>query len=203
MRHIPLFMLLCLQDDGSEHPHRVCLSVRADVTPSVMEKIQQRVQQAGLQVRARAAPGSRGCWQRMAEWLGWGWGAVLLDVPRRGALALAGHQAGTCRVLSTPACLPLTSAPLTLPHHALLPQVKVIVSGVGDWRYVDVTSARAGKLAALEYVRQLYGVHHSRCVAAGDSGNDTLMLGGRNLAIGEGGGGFLRAVWAGLRLHAG
>lgn len=38
--------------------------------------------------------------------------------------------------------------------------------------------------AALEYVRQLYGVHHSRCVAAGDSGNDTLMLGGRNLAIG-------------------
>lgn len=58
------------------------------------------------------------------------------------------------------------------------------MSGTGDWRYVDVTAARAGKLAALEYVRQLYGVHHSRCVAAGDSGNDTLMLGGRNLAIG-------------------
>lgn len=60
----------------------------------------------------------------------------------------------------------------------------MIVSGTGDWRYVDVTSYRAGKLAALEYVRQLYGVHHSRCAAAGDSGNDTLMLGGRNLAIG-------------------
>lgn len=58
------------------------------------------------------------------------------------------------------------------------------MSGTGDWRYVDVTSFRAGKLAALEYVRTLFGVHHSRCVAAGDSGNDTLMLGGRNLAIG-------------------
>jgi hypothetical protein len=63
-------------------------------------------------------------------------------------------------------------------------QARVIVSGTGDWRYVDVTSARAGKLAALEYVRQLYGVSQHRCVAAGDSGNDTLMLGGRNLAIG-------------------
>jgi hydroxymethylpyrimidine pyrophosphatase-like HAD family hydrolase len=92
--------------------------------------------------------------------------------------------------LSNPLCLRLTSA---APHLGLPcpPQVKVIVSGVGDWRYVDVTSARAGKLAALEYVRQLYGVHHARCVAAGDSGNDTLMLGGRNLAIGEGGGSLL------------
>ena len=61
----------------------------------------------------------------------------------------------------------------------------MIVSGTGEWRYVDVTSVRAGKLAALEYVRHLYGIHHSRCVAAGDSGNDTLMLGGRNPAIGE------------------
>lgn len=97
-------------DFGHEHPHRVCISSRADVTPSVTSEIQQRVEAAGL-------------------------------------------------------------------------QVKVIVSGTGDWRYVDVTSVRAGKLAALEYVRQLYGVHRSRCVAAGDSGNDTLMLGGRNLAI--------------------
>ena len=40
-------------------------------------------------------------------------------------------------------------------------------------------------------MRQLYGVHHSRCVAAGDSGNDTLMLGGRNLAIGVCGCAFL------------
>lgn len=97
-------------DNGSEHPHRVCISARADVTPAMVADLEHGARLRGL-------------------------------------------------------------------------QVKVIVSGTGDWRYVDVTSFRAGKLAALEYVRQLYGVHHSRCVAAGDSGNDTLMLGGRNLAI--------------------
>ncbi|KAL4457961.1 hypothetical protein ABPG75_012826 [Micractinium tetrahymenae] len=97
-------------DNGTEHPHRVCISTRADVTATVMAELERGVAGSGL-------------------------------------------------------------------------QCKVIVSGTGDWRYVDVTAARAGKLAALEYVRQLYGVHHSRCVAAGDSGNDTLMLGGRNLAI--------------------
>ena len=37
---------------------------------------------------------------------------------------------------------------------------------------------RAGKLEALEYVRTLYGVPKERCVAAGDSGNDILMLEG-------------------------
>lgn len=37
-------------------------------------------------------------------------------------------------------------------------QVQLIVSGEGDWRYVDCVSSRAGKLAALEYVRSLYGV---------------------------------------------
>ncbi|KAL4852949.1 putative sucrose-phosphatase 2 [Chlorella vulgaris] len=97
-------------DNGTEHPHRVCISSRADTTPAITAAIQQRVEAEGL-------------------------------------------------------------------------QVKVIVSGTGDWRYIDVTSARAGKLAALEYVRQLYDVQCDRCVAAGDSGNDTLMLGGRNLAI--------------------
>lgn len=41
-----------------------------------------------------------------------------------------------------------------------------------------VYSLRAGKLEALEYVRTLYGVPRERCVAAGDSGNDILMLEG-------------------------
>ena len=61
---------------------------------------------------------------------------------------------------------------------ALPSQVRVIVSGVGSWRYVDCVAVRAGKLQALEYVRQLYGVPLDRCVAAGDSGNDILMLEG-------------------------
>ena len=52
------------------------------------------------------------------------------------------------------------------------------MSGVGSWRYVDCVAIRAGKLQALEYVRTLYGVPLDRCVAAGDSGNDILMLEG-------------------------
>ena len=57
-------------------------------------------------------------------------------------------------------------------------QVRVIVSGTGDWRYVDCVSSRGGKLQALERVRTLFSVPKGRCVAAGDSGNDILMLEG-------------------------
>ncbi len=63
-------------------------------------------------------------------------------------------------------------------HEAVGPQVRIIISGVGSWRYVDCVAIRAGKLQALEYVRTLYGVPLDRCVAAGDSGNDILMLDG-------------------------
>lgn len=62
-------------------------------------------------------------------------------------------------------------------------RVKIIASGVGGWQYVDVVSDCAGKLESLEYVRQSVGVSPSRCVACGDSGNDTLMLGGENRAV--------------------
>ena len=58
-------------------------------------------------------------------------------------------------------------------------QVRVIVSGTGDWRYVDCVSSRGGKLQALERVRTMFSVPKGRCVAAGDSGNDILMLEGR------------------------
>ncbi|GAB4820554.1 hypothetical protein N2152v2_007600 [Parachlorella kessleri] len=97
-------------DDGSEHPHRVALSVRHDAVDGVTRQLLEGVQAEGV-------------------------------------------------------------------------QAQVIISGVGDWRYVDCVAARAGKLAALEYVRTLYGVPRERCVAAGDSGNDILMLGGANPAI--------------------
>jgi len=62
-------------------------------------------------------------------------------------------------------------------------QVRVIVSGVGDWRYVDCVSIKGGKFEALEYVRTLFGVPQERCVAAGDSGNDVLMLEGTFIFI--------------------
>ena len=52
------------------------------------------------------------------------------------------------------------------------------MSGTGNWRYVDCVSAQGGKLAALEHVRRLFNVPRSRTVAAGDSGNDILMLDG-------------------------
>jgi hypothetical protein len=56
--------------------------------------------------------------------------------------------------------------------------VRIITSGTGGWRYVDCVAARGGKLEALEYVRALFGVPRARCAAAGDSGNDILMLEG-------------------------
>ena len=60
------------------------------------------------------------------------------------------------------------------------PQVQVIVSGIGDWRYVDCVSNQGGKLQALEYVRSLFNIPRSHCVSAGDSGNDILMLQGEH-----------------------
>lgn len=51
--------------------------------------------------------------------------------------------------------------------------------GIGSWCYVDVVHRLAGKLEALEWVRQVYGVPTARCVTAGDSCNDILMLDGR------------------------
>ena len=61
--------------------------------------------------------------------------------------------------------------------------VKVIRSGTGGWNYIDVVSAGAGKLESLEHVRRALGFHESATVACGDSGNDILMLSGRNKAI--------------------
>ena len=52
-----------------------------------------------------------------------------------------------------------------------------------EWRYLDCVSGNAGKHAALEHLRSMYGIAVDRCVAAGDSGNDILMLEGENPAI--------------------
>ena len=60
---------------------------------------------------------------------------------------------------------------------------KLVASGTGGWQYVDVVSRRAGKLESLEYVRDAFNVPTSRTVACGDSGNDILMLGGKNKAV--------------------
>ena len=59
-----------------------------------------------------------------------------------------------------------------------LVQVRIIVSGVGDYRYVDCVAIKAGKQEALEYIRALFNIPLTHCMAAGDSGNDILMLEG-------------------------
>jgi hydroxymethylpyrimidine pyrophosphatase-like HAD family hydrolase len=41
----------------------------------------------------------------------------------------------------------------------------------------------AGKEQALQYVRRMYGIAEHSCVAAGDSGNDILMLEGDHPGI--------------------
>ncbi|KAL0041523.1 hypothetical protein WJX79_006124 [Trebouxia sp. C0005] len=62
-------------------------------------------------------------------------------------------------------------------------EARLILSGKGDWRYLDIVSINAGKLQALEFVRLKYGFAHNKTIACGDSGNDKDMLSGQNLAI--------------------
>ena len=64
-----------------------------------------------------------------------------------------------------------------------LPQVRIITSGNGSHRYIDCVPQSAGKEKALQYVRQQFGIPEHLCVAAGDSGNDILMLEGDHPAI--------------------
>lgn len=60
---------------------------------------------------------------------------------------------------------------------------KIIVSGSGNWQFVDLVPAAAGKLAALEYAREALGFESNQTVACGDSGNDKDMLEGKHHAI--------------------
>jgi len=77
---------------------------------------------------------------------------------------------------------------------------KVVASGTGGWRYVDIVSAQAGKLESLEYVRTMLGFECDQTVAAGDSGNDILMLSGRNRAVVVGNAQPDLAAWAQAQL---
>ena len=61
--------------------------------------------------------------------------------------------------------------------------MRIIVSGAGSHRYMDCVPIAAGKEQALQYVRKLYGIPEHLVVAAGDSGNDILMLEGDHPGI--------------------
>ncbi|WIA22497.1 hypothetical protein OEZ86_009494 [Tetradesmus obliquus] len=91
-------------DDGSEHPHRVSLSIRSDVLHDFLKQWGEGLNRAGVQ-----------------------------------------HQ---------------------------------FVSSIGgEWRYVDCIAKNAGKGRAMAYLASKFGVSLEDVVAAGDSGNDLLMLG--------------------------
>lgn len=62
-------------------------------------------------------------------------------------------------------------------------QAKLITSGKGDWRYLDIVPEGAGKLESLEFIREQFAVPHEQTVACGDSGNDIAMFEGANLSI--------------------
>ena len=62
-------------------------------------------------------------------------------------------------------------------------KANLITSGSGDWRFLDIVPTSAGKLQALNYVRNRYGFEVEATVACGDSGNDILMLAGANPAL--------------------
>ena len=92
-------------DDGTEHPHRIALSVHKDEVARVKGEVMEAVTQSGF-------------------------------------------------------------------------QAQMIVSGAGDYKYLDILSVHGGKRKAMEYVRSIFGISADRVVAAGDSGNDILMLEG-------------------------
>lgn len=94
-----------LIDDGSEHPHRIALSVHRDEVKRIVRALQEDTERDGV-------------------------------------------------------------------------RAQFVVSGMGEFLYLDVLAARAGKRNAMDYVRRLYGVSKERVVVAGDSGNDVLMLEG-------------------------
>lgn len=62
-------------------------------------------------------------------------------------------------------------------------KARLITSGTGDWRFLDIVSCNAGKLLAMEYARQKLGFSHDATVAAGDSGNDIAMFEGHNRGV--------------------
>jgi hypothetical protein len=57
------------------------------------------------------------------------------------------------------------------------PQHQFVSSIGGEWRYVDCIAKNAGKGRAMVYLASKFGVSLEDVVAAGDSGNDLLMLG--------------------------
>ncbi|KAL4445901.1 hypothetical protein ABPG77_009100 [Micractinium sp. CCAP 211/92] len=80
---------------------------------------------------------------------------------------------------------------------------RMVVSGSGAWRFVDLVPREAGKLQALEYARRKLGFAPEHTVAAGDSGNDIDMLEGQHKSIIVGNAHPELLAWADARRAAG
>ncbi|KAK9822128.1 hypothetical protein WJX74_009504 [Apatococcus lobatus] len=87
----------------------------------------------------------------------------------------------TCGVLAAQATNVQNSIRLALDEHAVT--AKLVFSGKGDWRYLDIVSQNAGKAEALNFVMEKLGFSQGNTIACGDSGNDKDMLAAANLAI--------------------
>lgn len=53
---------------------------------------------------------------------------------------------------------------------------RAIISGFGDWRYIDITPRIGGKRVGVIYAQQYFKFSPARTVVAGDSGNDIEMF---------------------------
>lgn len=62
-------------------------------------------------------------------------------------------------------------------------EAKLVYSGSGEWKYLDVLSKQAGKRSSLDFVRRKTKFSKGSTVAAGDSGNDIDFMEGENRAI--------------------
>lgn len=53
---------------------------------------------------------------------------------------------------------------------------RAIISGFGDWRYIDITPRIGGKRIGLRYAQRYFKIKPERTIVAGDSGNDIEMF---------------------------
>ncbi|KAK9863663.1 hypothetical protein WJX84_001547 [Apatococcus fuscideae] len=87
----------------------------------------------------------------------------------------------TCGVLAAQAASVQASIQSALDQHRVA--AKLVFSGKGEWRYLDIVSCNAGKAEALNFAMEKLGFSPGNTVACGDSGNDKDMLAAANLAV--------------------
>lgn len=62
-------------------------------------------------------------------------------------------------------------------------KVRTILSGSGDYRYIDFTPFKGGKSMGVLYAQRIFGFDVNRTIVAGDSGNDITMFKGREHGV--------------------